>query len=138
VASGCRLRLLHLLATGAPEGAELSWPDQRCRVEDAPSFAGQTRVEGAGRVLGRFRPLQDQRSQEPALLGFRFEPDTRGEFRTCRAEIVAPAVDAIAICGSHEVNRTSVRRVSSCDPNVCGMRRTRIVAGLSRPSLLRQ
>jgi hypothetical protein len=45
--------------------------------------------------LGWFRPSRDQRLQEPALLGFRFEPNTRGGFRVCPAEIVAPAVDAI-------------------------------------------
>ena len=47
--------------------------------------------------LGWFRPLRDQRLQEPALSGFRFEPNTRGEFRAWSAEIVAPAVDAIGI-----------------------------------------
>lgn len=36
-----------------------------------------------GVSLGWFRPLRDQRLQEPALLGFRFEPNTRGGFRVC-------------------------------------------------------
>jgi hypothetical protein len=93
---------------------------------------GRHALKELGVSWGRFRPLRDQRLQEPALLGFRFEPNTGGEFRTCCAEIVAPAAHVIAICGSHEVNRISVRRASSCDPNVCGMHRTRIVAGLSR------
>lgn len=55
------------------------------------AFAGRHAFKKVGVSLGRFRPLRDQRLQEPALLGFRFGPNTRGEFHACRADIVAPA-----------------------------------------------
>ena len=44
--------------------------------------------------------MRDQRLQEPAPSGFCFEPNTRGEFRACRAEIVAPAGRGDRICCS--------------------------------------
>lgn len=100
-------------------------------------FQGRHAFKELGVSLGWFRPSRDQRLQEPALLGFRFEPNTRGEFRAWRAEIVAPAVDAIGICCGDEVNRGSVRRPSLCDSNVYGLSDTRIVAaGLSGGSPL--
>jgi len=44
-------------------------------------FRGRHASKELGVSLGWFRPLRDQRLQEPALSGFRFEPNTRGEFR---------------------------------------------------------
>jgi hypothetical protein len=78
--------------------------------------------------LGWFRPLRDQRLQEPALLAFRFEPNTHGEFRAGRAEIVAPAL-AIASAAAASSTRS-----------VCAGHRhaTRMFAERARPALLLQ
>jgi hypothetical protein len=92
---------------------------------------GRHALRELGVSLGWFRPLRDQRLQEPALSGFLFEANTRGEFRACRTEVVAPAVGAIGICCSYEVNEGSVRRSSLCESNVCGKSETRIVAAVS-------
>lgn len=65
-------------------------------------------------------------------MGFRFEPNTRGEFRACRADNRCARGRSRRTCCGHECNCVSVRRASLCDANVCGMRRNRIVAAVSR------
>jgi hypothetical protein len=60
--------------------------------------------------LGWFRPSRDQRSQEPALSGFRFEPHTREQFHVCRADIIAAATEPVWPAAATNSTSGSVRR----------------------------